>query len=289
MAKESLRWSVSQRFNFIEQRLYWEGRFNKADLVRRFSISAPQATADIAHYRESAPDNLVYDASMKAFVPSPVFAPRFMEPDARQYLSQLLLLADEAIEKSDTWLGMVPGHDAIPRVRRRLNADVLHRVVRAIHAGRALEIGYQSMSSPEPTRRWVAPHALAYDGFRWHARAWCYKHSTFIDLVLARFTDIGEDRIANVDAGMDREWHQVAVMRLAPHPDLSEGQRRVIALDYGMKDGVVEVPIRLSLFYYFERQLCLDLEDLEPARRQVVLLNKKEIQALRGQLSPVES
>jgi hypothetical protein len=77
-------------------------------------------------------------------------------------------------------------------------------------------------------------------------------------------------------------------MRLAPHPDLSEGQRRVIALDYGMKDGVVEVPIRLSLFYYFERQLCLDLEDLEPARRQVVLLNKREIQALREQLSPAE-
>lgn len=281
MQFEHIRRNVVERLIFIEQRLYWEGRFQKADLVQRFSISIPQASADVAHYQRLAPGNTAYDTGEKAFVPGRAFKPMLMEPDARAYLSQLLLLADHVLKPTDSWLGVIPSHAAIPKVRRRLNAEVLRAIVRAIRNRTALEILYQSFSSPEPKKRWVAPHGLAFDGFRWHARAWCYTKSGFIDLVLARFLEIYGSRPAEIDGALDREWNEIIEVKLAPHPELPAGHRRAIELDYGMDDGVIAVPMRLALYYYFERQLCLDIE-VEPARKQVVVLNRDEIEAARS-------
>ncbi|MBZ0223276.1 MAG: WYL domain-containing protein [Dokdonella sp.] len=278
MQFERIRRNVVERLTFIEQRLYWEGRFQKADLTNRFSISVPQASADVAHYQRLAPENTVYDAAVRAFVPTPKFKPALMVPDARTYLSQLLLLADDALKPSESWLGAIPSHAAIPKVRRRLNPEVLRSVVQAIQKKCALEVLYQSFSTPEPKRRWVAPHGLAFDGFRWHARVWCYTKSGFIDLVLARFLEIGQTRQAEVDGALDRLWNEIVQVRLAPHPELPTGPRRAIELDYGMENGVIDVPMRLALYYYFERHLCLDIE-ARPERKQVVVLNRDEIEA----------
>ncbi|QBB69346.1 WYL domain-containing protein [Pseudolysobacter antarcticus] len=283
MQTEPLRWNVVQRYAFLEQRLYWEGRVQKADLIKRFGISAPQATIDVVHYHRLFPANLAYDSKVKAFVAGEDFEPNYMRPDARTYLSQLLLLADAAINPADSWLGVVPSHAAIPKVRRRLEPDVLRRIVRAIQNRQAIRVCYQSMNTPEPTERWIAPHGLAFDGFRWHARVWCYKHSSFLDLVLARFTLTTDDkRPAEIDGSLDREWNDIVAMRLAPHPDLSPGQQRAIELDYGMENGTIDVPMRVSLTWYFERHLCLDIDGLKPERQQVVLLNRAEVELARN-------
>ncbi|MDC8010982.1 WYL domain-containing protein [Tahibacter soli] len=156
---------------------------------------------------------------------------------------------------------------------------MLRSIVRAIRTKKALEVVYQSFSSPEPTARWIAPHGLAFDGFRWHARAWCYKNSSFIDLVLARFISIGSSRAAEIDGSVDRQWNEIVVVKLAPHPDLPDAHKRAIELDYGMeRNGFIAVPMRIALYYYFERQLCLDI-DAPPARKQVVVTNPEEVQA----------
>ncbi|TDR36586.1 putative DNA-binding transcriptional regulator YafY [Tahibacter aquaticus] len=275
---DHLRWSVIQRLAFMEQRLFWTGRFNKSDLIDRFSVSGAQANADVAYYQRSADGNMAYDAGQKAFIASPDFSPRIMEPDARAYLSQLLLLADEAISLRETWLGTVPSHAAIPKVRRRLDPQILRAVVQAIHGRRAVKVVYQSLSNPEPTERWIAPHALAFDGFRWHARAWCYTRSTFVDMVLARLLSVSESRPAEIDGALDRAWNQTQILELGPHPDLSVAQKKAIERDYGMENGMIEVPMRISLIYYFERQLCLDIPGLPPERQQVILLNSEEVE-----------
>lgn len=284
MQTESVRWSVAQRFAFLEQRLFWVGRVNKVDLTERFGISVPQASADVAHYEQMAPGNMAYDHKEKAFLATPDFAPRFMKPDARAYLSQLLLIADDALEPSATWVGAVPSHAAIPKVRRRMDPEVLRVIVRAIHGRQAIRIVYQSLSNPEPTERWIAPHGLGFDGFRWHARAWCYKRSQFLDMVIARFISVVRDetRPAEIDGSLDREWSEDIVLRLAPHPDLPEAHRRVIELDYGMENGVKEVRMRVAMVYYFEKNLCLDLDGVGPERQQVVILNRNDVDAARG-------
>lgn len=276
MQTDQPRRSVVQRLAFIEQRLYWEGRLLKQDLVDHFGISHPQSSLDVASYQRLAAGNMVYDPREKAFLPTESFEPKWVSPDARGYLSQLLLLADEAITPKESWLGAVPSLAAIPKVRRRLDPLVLRTVVAAIRTKRAIEVSYQSMSSTEPSTRWVAPHGLAFDGFRWHTRVWCYTKSGFIDLVLARFLAVGPSRPAEVDGRVDREWNEIIEVKLAPHPDLPPAHRKAIELDYGMTDGHIGVPMRLALFYYFERHLCLDIE-ASPQRKQVVVLNRDEI------------
>lgn len=283
-------WSQRQRYAFIENRLYWEGELTRNDLMSHFGISAPQASDDIAKYLELAPGNLEHDRVKKAFVATPRFKPHVTVPDARQYLTQLLLLADDAIDSSESWLGHTPMHAVMPRVRRRLDNETLRPVVSAIRQRRALEIRYQSMSTPEPILRWIAPHALVYDGARWHARSWCFNRSTFTDFVLARILSIGDHRPSGIDPAIDREWQEIFMMRLGPHPDLSNSQRQAIEMDYGMVDGSIGIQMRLCMTWYFERHYGLDLptDQLSASRRQVVLQNRGELDALRASCAKKE-
>src|SRR5262245_22310283 len=83
------RWSVERRLEFIEFRLYWEGRVNRSDLVHFFAISVPQASADLARYQERAAANIIYDKTAKTYVATPGFHPVLFEPSADQLLAQL--------------------------------------------------------------------------------------------------------------------------------------------------------------------------------------------------------
>lgn len=289
-AEGRVRWSALQRYIFLERRLFWEGKLNRSDLMEKFSISAPQASADIDNYKQLAPDSVEYDKSAKVFYPTDQFAPQFIEPDARQYLTQLLMMADDALGEGDSWLGAVPDHAAVAKVRRKMDVSTLRRILLAIHQRKAIQILYQSMSSAEPRLRWIAPHALGFDGSRWHARSWCFERSVFSDFVIARVLRVEEEQERAVDSSLDREWHTEATLRLGPHPKLSPEQRKVIELDYGMVDGEKSVTMRLSLAWYFERNLCLDLErdleiEIDPKRVQVILLNHEEIEAMRKRYS----
>lgn len=273
------RWSVEQRLGFIERRLYWEGRINRADLMSRFGISVPQASADLKMYDARAPGNLAYDLRAKTYVAASGMRPQLVGPSAREYLAQLQLIADGVLQGEDSWLGTIPSFGTVPRVRRRLAAPVLQQVISALRNEFSLEIEYQSLSSPDPTKRWISPHALSFDGFRWHARAWCHSRERFLDFVLARFLAIGASAPRQVDPKLDHAWHKTALLRLAPNPALSAAQQRVVELDFGMVEGIVEIEVRLCLVYYFKRQMLLDLDPFElPAGRiQLVLLNSTEV------------
>jgi WYL domain len=271
---------VRLRFAFFEQRIFWEGRMTRTDLMNRFSISAPQASIDIALYLDLFPDNVTYDRSLKEYVATPEFVPHFFEPDARKYLTQLLQIADHAMSPGESWLGAPLPNDAVPRVRRKLSVETLRPVVLAIRRRQAIEIRYQSMRAPTAEVRSIAPHALFFDGFRWHARAWCYRKSSFGDFVLARMLWVGDARPANVPAKLDGEWEKIVTIRLGTNPKLAEAARRALELDYGMTDGEIEIRMRLCTVFYFTKHLGLDLDEaLLPAnRQQIVWLNRDEIE-----------
>lgn len=280
---DRLRWGIGQRLEFIEFRLFWDGQINRGDLIAKFDVSPPQASADIARYLQMAPDNLRYDPHLKTYAAASAFQPLLYEPSARQYLGDLRSIADNAREQKDTLLGFLPEFAAVPAPRRRLDAGKLRSVVEAIRAQQSLCVLYQSFSRVEPLSRWVTPHALGFDGFRWHLRAWCHERNDFRDFVLARVLEIGERRHHPINRAHDLEWNRHVQLRIGPHPKLGEKQRRVIELDYGMKEGSLEINIRLSMVYYFERNLLLD-EDaatLTPTRVQLSLLNRVELQKVQ--------
>ncbi len=276
-------WSVERRLEFIEFRLFWDGQVNRSDLVEYFGISVPQASADLGRYQELAGSNLRYDKRVKAYVAEPGFKPVLTTPTARHYLAQLRSIADEVLTPQETWLGWQPAFAVVPPVRRKLEAGKLRDILTAIRTCAAIRVRYQSFSRPQPTWRWITPHALGFDGFRWHARSWCHKNMDFRDFVLARVLSISDRRPDNLDPSSDLEWQLEVTMRLGPHPDMQERLRRAIELDYGMVNGVVEVQTRVCLSYYLERHLGLDLDPklVPPPRQQIVLLNRPEVEAVR--------
>jgi hypothetical protein len=83
---DEVRWGLAQRFEFIEWRVYWTGRVNRGDLVERFGVSTPQASVDLRAYQETAPNNIHYDSTEKAYVALPSFRALYLDVSADRYL-----------------------------------------------------------------------------------------------------------------------------------------------------------------------------------------------------------
>jgi hypothetical protein len=275
------RWSVERRLEFIDFRLFWEGHINRSDLVSFFGVSVPQASSDLAEYQKLAKGNAVYDKTRKTYVAGRKFKPVFFEPSADEYLAQLRLIQAGLLTDEEAWAVCLPSYSIVPILRRRLEPATLRSILDAIRTRSSIHINYQSKSSPRPKWRWIAPHALGFDGFRWHARAWCDNHRDFRDFVLARILEIGETRSDCVDPADDAGWQREVSLRLAPHPGLKGGDRRAVELDFGMTDGSIEVSLRVCMAYYFMLQLGLngDSTDAEPESHQLVLVNRDEVEA----------
>lgn len=276
-----LRWGVEKRLEFIEFRLFWDDGINRADITEYFGVSVPQASNDLALYQDRAPGNIWYDRSEKRYFAAESFSPIFLRPDADRYLSQLRSIADRVLAPSETWLSAVPSFDVMPTPRRRVEPAVLRRLVDAVRRGKAIEIFYQSLTRDNPMWRWITPHAFGSDGLRWHIRAFCHIDRTFKDFLLPRVLEIRGEGKPIVGASADYVWSETASVVLVPHPQLSEGQKRAVALDFGMESESIAITVRLALLYYFMKRLNLEGDpERRPAREQhVVVANKAEVRS----------
>lgn len=277
--RAGLRWGVEQRLEFIEFRLFWEGHVNRGDLMSAFGVSVNQASTDLNRYIAMAPDNMVYDKSARTYVRGIDFSPLYLKPDASRYLSQLRSVADGILDRSDAWIGEFPAYDAAPTPVRGVNAEILRFVVAAIRRSQAIEVKYQSLSHPDPRWRWIAPHAVGFDGFRWHARAFCLIDQAFKDFLLSRIIETRAIHPSEVDANADIDWHQHVTLEIGPHPELSDTQQKVISLDYGMRGGRAKVSVRRAFLYYTLKRLGLDTDPTarRPQDQQIVLINRAQI------------
>lgn len=282
--REELRWGIERRLEFIDFKLFWDGHINRSDLTDQFGISTPQASADLARYQEFAPTNLVYDPSLKCYLATPKFRSAFNAEDSDRYLAQLRSIASGTIRPEEAWLTEPPDFRVVPAPGRSVDTRALKAVLSAIREREALRILYQSMSKPEPQWRWITPHALGFDGFRWHARAFCHKDETFKDFVFARIRDVGESKPHAIDPASDRAWSESVTVVIAPHPGLSEGQRRAIELDYGMQGGECAIEVPKAFLYYFLKRLGLDGEPARkrPQDQHIVLVNRREVRDALG-------
>ena len=71
--KSELRCGVAQRLEFMEFRLFWEGRVNRSDLIEQFGLSVNQASADLNGYIGFTPENMVYDKSARTYIRGPAW------------------------------------------------------------------------------------------------------------------------------------------------------------------------------------------------------------------------
>jgi predicted DNA-binding transcriptional regulator YafY len=90
------------------------------------------------------------------------------------------------LDPAASWLRSIPSFHVSPTPVRGVATNILRAVISAVEYAHSIEVLYQSMSAPDPTWRWIEPHAYAFDGFRWHVRAFCLKDDVFKDFLLSR-------------------------------------------------------------------------------------------------------
>ncbi len=275
----TVRWGVQRRLEFIDFRLFWDGRFNRRDLAETFGISAQQASADIALYTERAPGNLVYDSTLKAYLRAPTYEPKLMHASAERYLLQLVAIENRWMRQEDTWFDVRPPIENISLLRKRTDAQVLLRILDAINRHCQIEIKYKSITGSAEPRRVIAPHALFHAHGRWYVRAWSTEHRDFRDYNLFRIDQVGELQSCIADSSRDFEWFHETDLILAPNPDLSASQQAAIEAEYGMSNGRLVLTMRLSQTFYLMTEHNLDVTPgtLPPGKQQLVLLNRDEV------------
>lgn len=274
-------WGAEQRLEFIEFRLYWAGGVNRSDITKQFAVSVPQASNDLADYKELAPENLEYDSTNKRYVPTPAFRPRILKPNPDRYLAQAKAIDDGILALRETWFAAMPAASVLPVPSRRTNAVVLRGLLGAIRSSAKVQISYQSTrpESPEPHWRWISPHAFGFDGFRWHVRAFCHQEERFRDFILGRCLALGDVAPSSVNTTEDWRWREIFNVEFVPNPELTHGQRKAIALDFEMKDGKLVVPVRYALLYYFNKRMRLDVTQFDkPRERPIVVANRTDFQ-----------
>jgi len=251
-------WGQDKRLEFIEFRLLWDGKINRGEVAEFFNVSIPQASLDFARYMVLAEDNMTYDRREKVYRPTTQFKPLFIAPDTQTYLNELSGLASGTISPSLSYIGTRPPCDVVTLPIRRVRTEMLVPLLWAIRDGTEIEVTYQSMRSPAPTRQWIAPHSLAFDGSRWHVRAWCHRSSQFRDFVLTRLQRIHSSRAGTVNPQDDADWQTFFVVEIQPNPALTLSQRDCVVTDFGMQNGRLFKTIRRALVSYFVRHLRID-------------------------------
>lgn len=270
--------AIKKRLKFIDSRLFWEGSLRRRNLEEFFRTSTPQATKDIKMYTSLAPENIIYDPKAKRYIATSKFKPHFDEPTSEDYLTRLLHLKRTS-QSNDFFCGTIIDYEKMPRVRRHVDRDVLRSVVTAIKGKLAINISYQSMSSDFPIKRWVAPHSLAFDGYRWHIRAFCYRKKIYCDFNLGRVLKTYDMRESAFGKSLDYAWNTDICFIISAHPDLKGGKKSCVELDYEMVDGSREFSIKAAFNFYAQKLFGFDVgnKNLRGEEQQVVLRNYEEV------------
>lgn len=274
------RWDLLLRYRFIETISLWEGRLTTGHLTRTFGIGRQQASKDISVYRRQiAPGNLHYDKFAKGYRPTDEFVPRVTRGTADEYLH--LMTRNEQLMGVFEALSLSIGNvEQLSLPVRDVAPEVLRPLLQAARQQLRLEVDYVSLHQPDREGRIIVPHTLVHTGARWHVRAWCEKNQEYRDFVLSRFR--GEAELLDGSphtAEDDANWQRRVVVRIVPDPRLDAAQQEVVARDYGMQQGRLELRTRATLVEYLLRLLQLDPRREEPnaLAQQIVLENRDEL------------
>lgn len=275
-------WSQDKRIEFIDFRLQWTGKINRSDLVDFFGISVPQASLDLARYIEWRPENVFYDKKTKAYLKSEEFQPLFSKKGSQYYLRNLLALNQNIIKNDESFIGDPPPCDVLPYLERVVPEKTLSLILDAINNTKAIKVRYLSMARDMASERILNPHAMVFDGHRWHVRAYCQIRKEFRDFVLARIILAEIVNAEIITSEKDDAWNNLITLVFKPSPNLSETHRKAIEFDYDMKDGKIEIKCRKALLSYTLKRYNIlkdfisDKERLDKLNDQYITLSNYE-------------
>lgn len=252
--------AARERLVHIERLAYWRSWVRRADLCNRFKISVPQASADLTAYQQINPNALVYDRGGRCYRATPTLRCKLNDP----------LFADAL-----NLLGTIsPNPEQIARIdlpHRGFPTRIARDITRGILSGSSVRIHYYSIHSATARWRWITPHALAHDGYRWHVRAWEIEGREYKDFVLGRISETEPPIDKGCPPYPDIDWRTWTTIQFRASPNLSAVQRKAIEHDYSMKKGVATLRVRkamlnYSLAYLGLREMTKHLELIENSK-----------------------
>ncbi|WP_372965791.1 helix-turn-helix transcriptional regulator [Marinobacter sp.] len=276
-----IRWDLLLRYRLIEIIALWEGRLTTNHICHSFGIGRQQASKDINTYlRELAPGNLIYDRHLKGYVPASDFKPVVTHGEVSEYQDLLTQQQNLSETFSELELGM-PGNTIIPGPARSIPPETMRAVVNATRHHRQLKASYVSLSRPEAVESLLEPHSLVCTGNNWHIRAWCGSNREFRDFALSRFQSHPEAlrQKSRYTAQHDEDWQRTVTLNIAPDQRLTAAQQKIIARDYGMEHGFLQVKTRAALAPYVLSQLGItfDSSHPDPLVQQLELVNPDQL------------
>jgi predicted DNA-binding transcriptional regulator YafY len=155
--------------------------------------------------------------------------------------------------EEEIWPIQLPQFDAVAIASRKVDPKILRSVLDAIDAEACLEVRYVSLSSSSENTRMLCPHAIASDGHRWHMRAYDVEKDQFSDFVLSRIEAASVSQEDCPHPRPDAQWQQITALKLQADPALNARQREQVEIEYSMVDGVLELPVRKAMLFYYLR------------------------------------
>lgn len=277
--QKKTKWNVQKRLEFIEFRLFWDGRLNRKDLVETFEISAQQASTDMATYKNMAPENFDFDSTQKSYLRSNKFSAKLIGSWTNRYLLQLLAVESGWMDAEQTWFQGEQAVEVTTLARKRVDSEVVMNILDGIREARQVEMFYHSMTGTPASQRRIEPHALTYNSGSWYVRAWSSEHNEFRDYNLNRIKDAIAGGAAHTDRSLDFQWHHTVDLIITPNPDLPPEKQAAVEYEYEMVDGRISMNCRLSVSFYLMSEYNLDVEPgkLKPVKQQLVLENKEDV------------
>jgi hypothetical protein len=254
------QWSARERQMFIERLGWWRGMVNRGDLHDVFGISAAQASADIQSYIALNPNALIYNLRSKRYEAQPGMTCKLHKPRLDDAV-RLFLGGDSPALVSLSPAQPGDGVDVFRPLTRQASANVERRLFLALDQRRRFKVKYWSVSRGTARKREIAPHALGHDGYRWHARAWCFENQDYRDFVLSRMETADWPGAEFVPPEPDQAWDTIERIVLRPHASLNKTQKKAIEYDYGMTRSRLEVPVRGAMKEYLLAHLRIPVLD----------------------------
>jgi hypothetical protein len=271
---------AGQRFIFISNILGWEGQINATHLGTKFKLSRQAASGILKQYREKFPKHLTYNSSSKAFIATNSFTQNFPHQSEQNQFSAYL--NEISVGESDSTSSIEVCAFEVEAPLRNINPEQVRPILRAIRAKQAIDIGYISLSSPNYLDRIIQPHALIFDGLRWHVRAYCNKNQAFRDFTLSRFNgESTNEGKATKQRADDQTWNTFVDIVIEADPRFDPAQKCIIEQDFHMTDGTKVIKTRAALVPYLLRRLRIDSYKNSPEQQQIVLT-----QACRKKIAP---
>lgn len=250
-------WAARERLRGVEMLLWWRGWAGRGDLLERFGISAAQASSDFQKYLELNGKEIFYQTSRKRYEVTANFECQLHEPVLEEAVRLLLAGGDPgqtAVGEPSEKLAIL----ALPK--RKAGRGIERRVMMALLAGQRLQVFYHSVSSNTAAWRYLRPTALAWDGRRWHVRAWCENHQGWRDFVLGRISEAGWPQLAAEVLAPDEDWLTWETLRLRINPDLGAVAQASLKMDYGLENEVIEIRVRRALKGYLLAEMFINGE-----------------------------